>query len=483
MIGIRKPTAVLLLAGVLLFPPPAVSQEDPCPLPAERAGRFQWPAPVSDGTMDVAHFGEAHWNEGQGPLTMPVLVQDIVRADPDLLLFSSDIADIGTPDRLGCFRRIMTPIERAGIPWFGSPGNHDRVAIAGPGGIANGAIDIWRTAFGPMPAPWGDGESSDRKIVVPEREPSDGKGASTHYYFDYGPVRRPFLRVIVLDNSQHSLSTSDVDQYPAVGPGEVDAGQLAYLYRVATEAQQKGLQTWVVMHQPTQDPRDPSNVHPVSVSHTMGKGASPDNRVFDAIAQLTGIDVVLLGHIQGNALYTVGETEYFIDGGGGGSPYALHSVGTDTGYYYGYRLFRIDPKSGDHRTYFIPLIDNIEVDAPSRVEVGETLTLNAVARQPFDPDLPPRLGGVPNEPIMLELRPEESLDDAVPELAYMWRSSDPRMLKPIGDGAIDPTDDPAFDASSMTMSGTFKALKPGLVTVTIASGTHSETIRVRVVAP
>lgn len=35
--------------------------------------------------------------------------------------------------------------------------------------------------------------------------------------------------------------------------------------------------------------------------------------------------------IQGNALYNVGDTGYFIDGGGGGSPYALHEVGTDSG--------------------------------------------------------------------------------------------------------------------------------------------------------
>ena len=328
--------------------------------------------------------------------------------------------------------------------------------------MANGAIDIWRTAFGGMSAPWGDAKP-EGSIKLPEGEPDDGPGASTHYHFDFGPSAKPFLRVIVLDNSQQSLTTSDLDQYPSVGPGASDVSQLGYLYRVASEAQEMGLHTWVVMHQPTQDPRDPSNVHPVSLNHTMGKGSSPDNALFDAIAQVTGVDVVLLGHIQGNALYSVGETRYFIDGGGGGSPYALRSVGTDTGYYYGYRLFRMDRKGADRRTYFIPLIDSIDVEGHQASPSATRCRWQCTATQPHDPDLPPRLSGVPNEPIVLELRPERSMDDAVPQLAYMWWTSNPKVLKPVGDPTLDPTKDPDFDERTMTMTGNFKALKPGVV--------------------
>ena len=474
-----RTATVLVLAGLMLAPSVAGSAEGDCPQPARRAGTLQWPAPAGSKAIDIAHFGEAHWNEGQGPLTMPILAQDLVRTDPDLLLFSSDIADIGTPDRLGCFRRIMSPIDGAGIPWFGSPGNHDRVAFAGPGGVANGAIEIWRTVFASMPAPWGDRGAPGRAFLVPEGEPDDGEGASTHYFFDYAPRGKRLLRVIVLDNSQQSLTSSDADQYPSVGPGEKDGGQLAFLARVAGDAQDKGLHTWVVMHQPTQDPRDPSNVHPVSINHTMGKGASSDNAAFDAIAQLTGIDVVLLGHIQGNALYGLGDTEYFIDGGGGGSPYALHSVGTDTGYYYGYRLFRLNPADGAYRTYFIPLIDRIKVEGPREVKVGETIALTATATQPFDPDLPPRLAAVPNEAITLELRPPTD-EGRVPRLAYMWQSGNSDVLKPSGDEAIDPKGDDAFDPATMTMTGRFEAVRPGVATISILSGTRRATIRIRV---
>ena len=68
----------------------------------------------------------------------------------------------------------------------------------------------------------------------------------------------------------------------------------------------------------------------------------------------------------------------------------------------------------------------------------------------------------------------------VPELAYVWKISNPRILKPVG-GELDPTDDPAFDAAKMTTSGIFEALQPGTVRITIMTGTHAETVTVKVV--
>ena len=414
---------------------------------------------------------------------MPILVQDVKAFDPDLIAFSSDIADIGTPDRLGCFRQIMRPIDVAGIPWYDSPGNHDRVAIAGPGGVANGSIEIWRDVFSDMPAPWGDGKPPVG-VTVPEGEDDDGEGAATHYFLDYGPKGDPAFRLIVLDNSQHSLTTSDIDQYPAVGPGAKDASQLAFLQRAAADADAQGLASLVLMHQPTQDPRDLSNVHPTSLNHTMGKGLSPDNRAFDLLASQNGVDAVLLGHIQGNVEYTFGDTDYFIDGGGGGTPYARHEVGTDTGYYYGFRVLRFfqTGEGWDFRTYFVPLVDKLELTSPESITVGDEAEFAAAAIQPFDADLPPRLGGAANEAIRLELRAPDAarMDRAtVPELAYMWKVSDPSILKPIA-GELDPTGEPKFNADSMTTSGRFEALRPGTVKVTIMTGTHKRTVLVSV---
>ena len=461
---------------------PARAIEEKCPEHAKPSARAQWPAVPERDAFDIVHFGEGHWNEGQGPKTMPILVQDVLRFDPDYVAFSSDMADIGSPDRLGCFRSIMQPLLDAGIPWYDSPGNHDRVALAGPGGVAQGSIDVWREMFAAMPQPWGDAPQTAKGFRLPENEPDDGPGASTHYYFDYGR-KKPAVRLIVLDNSQHGLTQSDVDQYPAVGPGADDASQFAFLQRTAQSAQDEGLLSFVVMHQPTQDPRDPSNVHAVSVNHTMGKGLNPDNQIFDLLASQTGVDAVLLGHIQGNALYSFQDVDYFIDGGGGGSPYSAGQVGTDTGYYYGFRVLRIYRDGGEwaFRTYFIPLVDEIEIDGASSVKVGEQLTLNATAIQPFDPDLEPRLGGAPNEPIHVELRPptDGPFRAAVPELAYMWTTSNPKVLAPVSSD-LDPSGDPTFDPETMSVAGTFEALKPGVARITIMTGTHAETIVVRV---
>lgn len=487
---LKKIVAVALAAALtgpmIASDNPAKAAEE-CPASAaKKASRPAWPPLPKKGEVDVVHFGEGHWNEGQGPLTMPILVQDLLRYDPEMVLFSADIADIGTFDRLACWRQIIRPSTKRGTPWFNSPGNHDRVALAGPGGVVAGEIDIWRQVFADMSMPWGDSEPWDPRIVLPEGEPDDGEGAATHYYFDYRlGGRTPALRVVVLDNSQQGLTTSDEDQYPQVGPSARDASQLAFLERVAAEADELGLITWVVMHQPTQDPRDVSNVNPVSFNHTMGKGLSADNQTFDAIAQLTGIDAVFLGHIQGNALYSVGGTRYYIDGGGGGSPYALRETGTDTGYYYGYRVLRMARVDGEWvlRTYMVPLIDRIEIEAPKTVTLGEEVELEATAIQPYDPDLPPRLGLTPNEAIRLELRaPETSpgFESSVPLLAYMWKSLNPEVLKPAAP-AEGTSGDPSFDARTMTSEGIFEAVKPGVARVAIMSGTHTRIVKVRVV--
>ena len=470
----------LALVGTAAISP--VQSQDACPPPIAPSSKALWPPPPGPGAFDIAHFGEAHWNEGQGPKTMPILVRDIESFDPNLVLFSADIADTGSKDRLECFRAIMGPIQGADIPYFVSAGNHDRLPQAGPGGFF-GDIAVWREVFANMPAPWGDGKPAGPEFILPEDEPDEGEGAATHYYFDYAPSGgEPLLRVIVMDNSLQSFESSDRDQFPAVGPGQRDINQLAFLDRVSADAQEKGLPTFVLMHQPTQDPRDLSNVHPISYNHTMSKGASPDNQAFDLIASRNEVDGVFLGHIQGNATYSVEDTRFYIDGGGGGSPYALTEVGTDTGYYYGFRIMRVQ-EGGDFSTFFVPLIDKIQIRAPKKVAAKEEIELRAIATQPFDPELPPRFSGVENEAIQVELRqPDPSRADYenLPRLAYVWKVSNPKVLQPIADKANDPSDEPGFDQTTMTTSGRFRALKPGVVTVTILSGTHKRSVRIRV---
>lgn len=477
-----RSVAWLMVLGLIagLQAAPAASQESPCPKPERQKLKAAWPARPGKKAFDVVHFGEGHWNEGQGPLTMPLIVRDIAAFRPEWVAFSSDQADTGTPDRLGCFRQLMAPLPAAGIPWYASPGNHDRTPVAGPGGFT-GELEIWRDVYAGMPAPWGD-RPAPKGFLVPESEPDDGPGAASHYYVDYGPNDDPVLRLIVLDNSLQSLTTSDTDQFPATGPGQTDMTQLAYLQRVAADASEEGLLTFVLMHQPTQDPRDPSGVWAGSINHTMGKGASPDNAAFDLIAQQTGVDVVGLGHIQGNAIYSAGEVEYFIDGGGGGSPYTNGEVGTDTGYYYGFRILRFfqTNKGWNYRTYFVPLVDEVKIDAPRAVGAGEMLEASAVALQPHDPELPSRFGGA-NEQIALEVRPPQApaqFRSSVPELTYVWETSNPAVLAPKIDREVDPVDDPIFDKRTMNITGAFEAVGSGSAILRLRIGTTIEEVLV-----
>ena len=213
-----------------------MSAEGDCPPVAPRAARAQWPAPPKTGAFDVVHFGEAHWNEGQGPKTMPILVQDMKAFDPDLVAFSSDIADIGTPDRLGCFRMIMRPHRSSRHPLVRLAGQSRSRSRGRPGGVANGKHRYLARVFADMPTPWGD-DGTRQASSFPRARPDDGEGASTHYYFDYGPAGNPVVRLIALDNSQHSLTTSDVDQYPAVGPAQQMPASSTFLERVASEAE------------------------------------------------------------------------------------------------------------------------------------------------------------------------------------------------------------------------------------------------------
>lgn len=477
--------ALVLTLPLVLLPVVGGAAEEACPDPAPVSGVPRWPAPPEDGAFDVAHFGEGHWNEGQGPTTMPVLVQDLLSYRPDFVAFSSDMADIGEEPQLTCFRDLMQPLLDADIPWFDSPGNHDREPIAGPGGVLNGTITTWREVFAGMLKPWGDGPHPGPGFVLPQGEPDDGPGAATHYSLDYGPPGGdPVLRLVVLDNSKHSLTGSDDDQYPAVGPGERDASQFTFLHRTATKAAEEGLLSFVMMHEPTQDPRDHTKAHPISYNHTMNKGATGDNVLFDAMAASTGVDGVLLGHIQGNTTYRVGDVEYFVDGGGGGTPYTLEETGTDTGYLYGFRILRLseDGDGWSFRTYLVPLVDHIELVGPGELSPGEEGEWSATAVQPHDPDLEARFGLMPNEPIRVELRPPEPSpleEENVPPVSYVWESSNPEVLAPVP-GPEDPVDDPAFHEGRMTTSGRFRAVGIGTAQVTVATGTHSTSKEVTV---
>jgi hypothetical protein len=378
----------------------------------------------------------------------------------------------------------------------------------------------------------GDGAQYDDPQISPRQRPADDPdGAASHYFVDYGNVRWIFI-----DNSCWEITFCNSFQLPSAQTQDGEA-QFDFLQRVAQEGTDAGKVVFVVMHMPTQDPGDQSYRDPIARMHTMGKGVSPDNGTFESIAAQTGIDGVFVGHIKGQFLYRgEGEVPYYIDGGAGGELYTEGPVGTDHGYWHGFRLVRVDGDRIVTDTVPIFVQDGIRIEGPDSVPRGSDIQFQAFGKQPVfnhsakvdslelrDPDPQPAssslLGGsawyyarwfVPPAAIFLLLgiatgatlrrrvrfvalpaslvglvavsavavaqqsEPTSTPKDALPIPARIWTSSNPNVLKP----AAAAEDDPRRDPATQTDSGAFAAVCPGKAKVRVTSGWEAQRKRV-----
>lgn len=460
-----------------------------------------WPPPLasqSHDAFDFVHYGEAHHNEDGGPVVNGEIFRQTNEYGAAFLANSSDLATIGSPAELQSFEDLIdegfsplcptatsatpcsTPLE---VPWFHSMGNHDRFPIAGPGGVFSYTNGTYRDVYADQAGPWGTAPVPPGFSGMPR--PAGDAGALTHYWVDYGP-----LRLIAIDNSCHSISTCDaltvneaangtrVGQHPPVGAGQEFVSQFQFLEAAARDAKEQGKLVFAMMHEPTRDPRFPLNVDPISVNHTMNKGVSTDNQTFEAIAAAAGVDGVLLAHIKGNNVYDALTVDYYVDGGGGGQPYALDTWSVDFGTYYAYRLFRIVGGEIQH-TWLVPVIDHIDLyrgGSPAggsiTLSVGDAIDLDATAIQP-------RCGHpvfCSDQEIEVELRPPApppGFESSVPVPAYVWHTSDGGVLDPVGERA-----EPGFDPATMSAEGEFVAASPGTATVTVVSGWKQTSVEI-----
>lgn len=462
--------------------------------PASAAAPAAWPIPLaaqSHELFDFVHYGEGHHNEDGGPVANGEIFRQTNLYGAAFLAFSSDMATTGTEVQSfedyidGGFSPIcpksqfsipcQTPLQ---VPWFHSMGNHDREPLVGPGGLLSWENDIYRQVFADNAGPWGEGPVPSGFVGMDRGGES---GALTHYWVDYGPVR-----LIAIDNSCHSITTCDaltiVEQGTGTPVGQHPAeSQWDFLRRAAGEATAAGKLVFVFMHEPTRDPRYPLNVATISANHTMNKGVTADNQTFEALAAATGVDGVLLGHIKGNNTYEALGVPYYIDGGGGGRPYLTTSLGTDFGGYYAYRLFRIGAGTIAGR-WLIPLVDTFELRLGTQVVTGsitvpkgQRIDLDAIVIQPRCS----KPGVCSNQEIRVELRPPRppaGFESSVPQLAYVWHTSDPGVLAPVGSRV-----EPGFDTATMSAEGAFDALETGTATVTIVTGWSRAQIQVTVV--
>ncbi|MBA3358410.1 MAG: metallophosphoesterase [Thermoleophilaceae bacterium] len=347
-----------------------------------------WPPASGPGQLFV-HYGEEHFNDDDGPTLFPKVVQESGRYRPSLVTTSGDKDNDGTVEQLTSWKEIMSAYDRVGVPYLGGVGNHDRKSPPGvPPGTAGlitpgvqGSLENYKQIFADRPFPFGD--APNYKGIGPARPAGEPAGASSHYYADIGEVRWIFL-----DNSCWGLTDCDSVQSPAFPDGQGNTGQLQFLERYAAEGRGQGKTVFVVMHMPTRDPRDQSYIDPLTFTHVMGKNnpaatGTPDNQRFEAAAERSGVDGVFLGHIKGQFVYRGrGNVPYYVDGGAGGELYTEGPVGTDHGYWHGFRMLRV--AGGQVTTDTVPIFvpEGIRIQGARSVRPGKGVRFEAFGRQP-----------------------------------------------------------------------------------------------------
>jgi hypothetical protein len=500
-----------------------------------RSALEPWPPADQRGHLYV-HFGEEHVNDVDGDVLLPKVVQESARYRPELVTMSGDKADDGEPEQLQLWLDAIDHYDAKDVPWFAGVGNHDRLVPPGiPGGTwTHGDFSPYREFFADRPYPMGDAPGYGGGILPRKRDATDPEGAASHYFVDAGPVRWVFI-----DNSCWSITQCDSQQTPS--GQNLDETQLEFLARVAGEASEEGRLAFVVMHLPTQDPGDQIYRTELRQQHIMGKlgGAFADNALFEQTAAAAGVDGVFVAHIKGQFLYRgAGGVPYFIDGGAGGELYTTGPVGTDHGYWHGFRVINV--RGERFTTDAVPIFvdDGIEIAGPDQLALGERATFAAFGRQPVfehsakvdalelrDPDPVPRSGAggaawivdaakwlLPAAALPLVLlggaiarsprrrrlaipalaalgglavvggsaaqqsEPTSTPVDALPNPARIWTSSDPLVLEPVASES----DDPRRAKRAQTADGEFRATCPGRARLTIASGFESASAAVEV---
>lgn len=513
--------AALALVLALAQPAAAKSTAEPWP-PADAPGKL------------FVHFGEEHINDADGPTLLPKVVRQSARYRPLLVTMSGDKANNGEPEEFELWSDVMRIYDRKGIPWLAGVGNHDRDSRPLPGGLnVLGNFDPYAEFFADRPYPMGD--AGGYEAIRPSARPADDPdGAASHYFADAGGVRWIFI-----DNSCWSIVLCNNIQNPS-GQNEDGESQLGFMKRVSQEAERDGKLSFVVMHMPTRDPGDQLYRDPIAISHTMGKGVAGilDNPVFEQAASQSGVDGVFLGHIKGQFLYDgAGGIPYFIDGGAGGELYTTGPVGTDHGYWHGFRLINV--RRGRFTTDAVPIFvgGGIEISGPDTLQRGARSTFEAFGRQPVfndpaqvpalelrDPDPVPRSGSaaaligdlakwagpliaiplalmcaalaanprrrrlaaptlvavgglvVGGVAVAQQSEPTSTPVESLPNPARMWTTSDPLVLRPVASE----TDDPRRNRRTQTADGEFRGGCPGRVRLTIASGFERASTRVHV---
>jgi hypothetical protein len=242
---------------------------------------------------------------------------------------------------------------------------------------------------------------------------------------------------------------------------------------------------------------------------------------------------VFVAHIKGQFEYRgQGGIPYFIDGGAGGELYTKGPVGTDHGYWHGYRLIRL-LGDGTFSTQAVPILTpgSLKVEGPERIGVGRQAHYAGFGAQPVkhhepkvealelrDPAPQARSGALPAAVLWLcppllallaaaglmprrpravrataalagavalgggtlamaqQSEPDSTPVESLPNPARIWTTGDARVLEPVGSA----TEDPQRDPSTQTADGTFRGRCPGRVKLHLTAGWETTSYPVQV---
>jgi len=170
--------------------------------------------------------------------------------------------------------------------------------------------------------------------------------------------------------------------------------------------------------------------------------------------------------------YRAGGVPYYIDGGAGGALYIndKEPIGTDGGYWYGFRLVRVSGKRVQSDAVPVIVPGGITVSGPRRLIMRRAGAFSATARQPA------------TEGVKVTALPLRDPDPARPNAANLpapvriWTAESGLILHPLAQKG----DDPRRDIFTQTASGRYAARCPGKTRLTVTSGFQSRATSVTV---
>ncbi|WP_189057599.1 phosphodiester glycosidase family protein [Longimycelium tulufanense] len=290
----------------------------PAPPHRDPAVVTQGELPPVPGALRVAVVSDAQFtaDNPQGPLVQQArrTLREALAANPDVVLINGDLVDRGTNADFVLARRILDEELGDQVRWYYLPGNHET---------------------------YGPGDTSEFRKVFGET---------------YRVVDLAGFRMVLLDSALGSLRAGGFDQIRELR---------AALRGVVENPAVRGV--LVAMHHPTHDP-GPTGQSALSDS----KEARLVERWLAEVRASGKPAVLATAHAGLFHASRVDGVSRLVNGNAGKSP----SVAANKGGFTGWTLVRLDPTTGV-RAEMRPHVDQLELDVPERMRVGEVRPVRA----------------------------------------------------------------------------------------------------------